>query len=121
MTTKAIDQWKDVAKPTDDELELLWHTNLCSVLYSDDSLPISRSEQHYARHLQYVRFLVSLPSEGVELTISRERGSSTLTAYCQAAILNGWLEEAYDPKNGRRIISPSEKLDSLLVLTGRAA
>lgn len=113
----ALSVWRDVTNASPNEAELLWHTTITNVLYADDTLPWKRSEENFHLHLQFIRFLVSLPVDGVELIVSRAKGASTLTSYCQSAVINGWLDQSYDPKSGKRIIRPSDKLDRLLVLT----
>lgn len=112
---QSLDLFHSVAKPasvSDTELD----TTMASVLYADDTLPLKRSGENYAKHLQFVRFLKAIPNEGVLFSVSREAGKASLTAYVQAAIVNGWLDESYDTKTGKRMVKRSSKMDDLIVM-----
>ena len=117
---QSLDLFNSVSKPSSVQATDM-HTYIASALYADDTLPMKRSSQNYSQHLQFIRFMLSIPSDGCYFSISREAGVSTLTGYIQSAINNGWLMQCYNVTDGKRMVKRSKKLDALVVAVSEVA
>lgn len=95
----------------------LHHENIALGLAADQVLPAQRvGKDHYPSHLQFARFLLTLPDQGAVFT---RRADLIGPAYRMTvkAIEEGYLQAEINDMTGKTIIKPTEKLEALVYAT----